>query len=146
MERRGEIDRQPAHLIDLSAMLIELGRGAYPKRWNDKPILPLPGTSLTPVIDGRQLPSRPIFFEHEGNRALRLGKWKIVWTNYEKKWELYNIDADRSELNDLAGGFPDRVKAMNALWHKWAAQNFVQTARVPQPATGMPKIYYFPTK
>lgn len=146
MKRRGEIDRQPAHLIDLSAMLIELGHGAYPKRWNDKPILPLPGTSLTPVIDGKQLPSRPIFFEHEGNRAVRLGKWKIVWTNYEKRWELYNIDADRSELNDLAGSFSGRVKKMDTLWRDWAAQNFVQTARVPQPATGMPKIYYFPTK
>jgi arylsulfatase A-like enzyme len=143
LKRSGEIDRQPAHLIDLSAMLIELGQGTYPQKRNGRPILPLPGISLAPVMAGKRLPDRPLFFEHEGNRAVRLGKWKIVWTNYLKKWELYDIDADRSELNDLADSYPKRVKRLDALWHKWAAQNFVQTARVPQPATGMPKIYYF---
>lgn len=144
VQRAGEIDRQPAHLIDLSAMLVELGNGRHRKQRNGKKILPLAGTSLTPVLDGERLPRRPIFFEHEGNRAVRLGKWKIVWTNYQKQWELYDIDADRSELNNLANRYPDRVKKMDALWREWAKNNFVETARVPQPATGMPKIYYFP--
>lgn len=143
MKRAGEIDRQPAHLIDLASMFMELGHARLPKKRNGKKILPLAGTSLAPVLDGKKLPHRPIFFEHEGNRALRLGKWKIVWTNYQKQWELYNIDADRSELNDLANRHPDRVKKMDALWHEWAKKNFVQSARVPQPAKGMPKIYYF---
>lgn len=143
MKRAGEIDRQPAHLIDLSAMLVELGQGRYPTQRNGKKILPLAGVSLSPVLDDAKLPQRPIFFEHEGNRAVRLGTWKIVWTNYRKKWELYHIDDDRSELNDLASRHPDRVKKMDALWHEWARNSFVQTARVPQPAKGMPKIYYF---
>jgi len=142
MKRRGEIDRQPAHLIDLSAMLVELGGAQVPKQRNGKDILPLAGISLAPVLEGGKLPRRPIFFEHEGNRAMRLGKWKIVWTNYRKQWELYDIEADRSELNDLAVRFPDREKKMNELWLDWAARNDVETARVPQPAKGMPKIYY----
>ena len=143
LKSKGQIDRQPAHLIDLSAMLVELGKGRHPKQRKGKKILPLAGTSLSPVLVGKNLPHRPIFFEHEGNRAVRLGRWKIVWTNYQKTWELYDIEADRSELNDLAGRHPERVKKMDALWHDWAKNNFVQTARVPQPAKGMPKIYYF---
>ena len=57
-----------------------------------------------------------LFFEHEGNRAVRLGKWKIVWTNFDKKWELYDIEKDRSELNDLAQEDPERVRTMDKLW------------------------------
>ena len=143
LKNKGTIDRQPAHLIDLSAMLVELGQARLPKKRNGNKILPLAGTSLSPVLDGEKLPHRPIFFEHEGNRAVRLGKWKIVWTNYQKEWELYDIETDRSELNNLASRHPDRVKEMDALWHAWAKKNFVQPARVPQPAKGMPKIYYF---
>ncbi len=142
MKRRGEIDRQPAHLIDLAAMLAELGGAKVPAQRNGKDIHPLAGVSLSPALDGRRLPRRPIFFEHEGNRAVRLGRWKIVWTNYRKRWELYDIEADRSELNNLAARFPERVGKMNELWLDWAANNHVETARVPQPAKGMPKIYY----
>lgn len=142
MKRRGAIDRQPAHLIDLSAMILELGQTRHPKRRNGHAILPPKGTSLSPVLKGEQLPQRPLFFEHEGNRAVRLGDWKIVWTNYGKAWELYNIATDRSELNDLAGQQPDRVSRLAKRWHTWAKENFVAQARVPQPASGMPKIYY----
>jgi len=142
LKRKGDIDRQPAHLIDLSAMILELGRGKYPKRWKGNKILPLSGRSLAPVLSGGKLPERPIFFEHEGNRAVRQGRWKIVWTNYLKKWELYDIERDRSELNDMAAQHPERVRAMDKLWHEWAAKSFVQTAQVPQPSSGMPKIYY----
>ncbi len=142
MARAGEIDRQPAHLVDLSATLLEIGEAHYPESWEGKPILPLSGTSLKPVLEGKMLSERPLFFEHEGNRAVRLGKWKLVWTNYTKAWELYDIDVDRSELNDLSSTNPKRVQEMDALWTAWAAQSFVEPSQVKQPASGMPKIYY----
>ncbi len=143
MARAGEIDRQPAHLVDLSATLLELGEGRYPDSWEGKPILPLAGTSLKPILEGRTLSERPLFFEHEGNRAVRLGKWKLVWTNYSQAWELYNIEVDRSELNDLSAANSERVRQMDALWQDWAEQSFVEKSKVEQPASGMPKIYYF---
>lgn len=89
-----------------------------------------------------RLPERPLFFEHEGNRAIRLGKWKLVWTNFEKRWELYDISADRCEINDLAAAHPAKVREMEKLWLDWAKRSFVQTAKVEQPAKGMPTIYY----
>lgn len=61
-----------------------------------------------------------LFFEHEGNRAVRQGDWKLVSQYPENKWYLYNIKADRSELNDLSAQYPDRVAAMDALYKSWA--------------------------
>lgn len=142
-QRKGDIDRQPAHLVDLSATILDVAKASYPKTWNGKPILPKAGISLRPVLQGKPLPKRPIFFEHEGNRAVRHGKWKIVWTNFTKKWELYDISKDRSEMNNLASKHPSKVEELSKLWHKWAETHFVEKEKVKQPAKGMPKIYYF---
>ncbi|MGB0599439.1 MAG: arylsulfatase [Rubripirellula sp.] len=144
MSRVGEIDRRPAHITDLTATLLDLGMATYPQRKGDQEILPLAGRSLRPIIENRPWDTRPIFFEHEGNRAVRIGPWKLVWTNYDQRWELYQIDTDRSELHDRAAEFPNRVREMQDLWHRWAANHFVETQRVQQPESGMPKIYYSP--
>ena len=87
------------------------------------------------------MPDRALFFEHEGNRAVRLGDWKAVWTNCGQTWELYNIRRDRSETNDRADEFPDRVRQMAQLLDNWAKSHFVERRRVQQPSAGMPKIY-----
>jgi len=145
ISRKGEIDHQPAHLTDLTATLLEIGGGDYPKKWRGNEILPLAGQNLLGSWKtGEPLPERPLFFEHEGNRAVRIGKWKTVWTNFDKRWELYDIDADRSEMNDLASELPEKVTEFNRRWNEWAARNFVETEKVKQPAKGMPKIYYWP--
>ncbi len=75
-----------------------------------------------------------LFWEHEGNAAVREGKWKLV-KNFTAAssatpgfdppgkrgaWELYDLDVDRTELNDLAGKFPERVAAMAAAYEAWA--------------------------
>lgn len=142
--REGEIDHQPAHLVDLSATLLAVGEAQYPKEWKGQKLSPLAGTSLMPVLKGAPMPVRPIFFEHEGNRAIRLGKWKCVWTNFTKDWELYDIVADRTETSNLAADYPMIVKSMAGMWGKWATENYVHPEKVVQPATGMPKIYYNP--
>ena len=143
ISRKGEIDRQPAHLTDLTATLLEAGGSEVPNTWKGRDVLPLEGQSLlTSWQSGKPLPKRPLFFEHEGNRAVRVGKWKAVWTNFEKRWELYDIDADRSEMDDLASAYPERVKEFDRMWHEWADRCFVENAKIKQPAKGMPKIYY----
>ena len=68
----------------------------------------------------------------------------MAWTNFEKRWELFDIEADRTEQHDLSGKHPEKVKELARLWSAWAAENFVEPEKVPQPAKGMPKIYYLP--
>ena len=76
---------------------------------------------------------RPIFWEHEGNRAVRQGKWKIV-SKFRGDWELYDIDADRTEQINLAGKQQDRVKKMAALYDGWAEQAGVVPFEKLRPA------------
>lgn len=142
LKTKGTIDQQPAHIIDLASMFLQEAQVKHPASWKGKKVLPLAGTSLSPVLEGKKLKTRPLFFEHEGNRAVRHGSWKAVWTNYTQQWELYEIDRDRSEIYNLASIHPEKVADLDRLWHKWAAANHVETAQVPQPSKGMPTIYY----
>jgi arylsulfatase len=80
------------------------------------------GVSLRPAFAGRPFERpQPIFWEHEGNRAVRLGNWKLV-SRYPDGWELYDIAADRVERNDLAASRPDLVRKLAAEWDAWAAR------------------------
>ena len=66
----------------------------------------------------------PIYWEHEGNAGVRWGKWKLV-REYKKPWELYDLDADRAEMRDLAGSHAAKKAEMVALWTQWARSNQV---------------------
>ena len=72
----------------------------------------------------------PVFWEHEGNRAVRLGDYKLVMTWDDKKpenWELYNVRRDRTEMLDLSKQMPDKVEEMKKMWYKWAQNSMVET-------------------
>jgi len=84
------------------------------------------GTSLRPAFEGRTLGRKtPLFSEYVGNRAVRDGQWKLV-ADKGKKWELYDMEADRTELNNLATKMPEKVKALSALYDAWAKRCFVK--------------------
>ena len=74
-----------------------------------------------PACGGRPLPERPIFWEHEGNRAVRLGRWKLV-ARARGDWELYDMEADRTELHDLAAERPQLVRELAERWDLWAVR------------------------
>jgi arylsulfatase A-like enzyme len=118
--QRNKLVPSPGHLIDLMATAVDLSGARYPTEREGNRIHPLEGISLKPVFTGRSLQRpRPIFWEHEGNRAVRSGKWKLV-AKENQPWELYDLDADRTELNNLATKYPDKVKELAAQWDAWA--------------------------
>ena len=97
----------------------------YPQEAGGQRIHPLEGISLRPALLGRSLQRpQPIFWEHEGNRAVRAGQWKLVAKENEA-WELYDIAADRTEMNNLAAKHPEKVKELSAQWELWAARAYV---------------------
>ena len=112
----GSITRQPAHLIDFMATFLELGQAEYPKKVNTRIIDPLEGRSLVPIFEGKLRKGHETLYFHFGSdRALRQGNWKLVSAK-GGKWELYNLDNDRTELNDLSEKFPQRVTKMASKW------------------------------
>ena len=120
--RAGKIEAQPGHLIDIMATCVDVSGATYPTEFNGQPIKPREGVSLRPAFAGEPLRrERSLYWEHEGNRAIRAGDWKLVAKENEP-WELYNIADDRSELHNLASSQPDRVKALAAEWDAYAAR------------------------
>ncbi len=119
IQRGGEFREHPSHLIDIMATCVDLAGARYPDSFKGKEIIPMQGTSLVPAFKNEAIAERPIYWEHEGNRALRLGKWKLV-ARYKRPWELYDMDADRAETNNLIEQHPERANKMIEQWHNWA--------------------------
>jgi arylsulfatase A-like enzyme len=123
--RNGQFEKQPGHLVDIMATCLDVAGATYPKEYSGKSITPYQGVSLRPALLGEDIKrGKPIFWEHEGNRAVREGQWKVVALE-GKPWRLYDLAADRTEQLDLAAGQPERVKALAAKWDEWAAQSNV---------------------
>jgi arylsulfatase A-like enzyme len=121
--RHGKLENQPGHLIDLMATCVDIGGAKYPATVGDKKIVPMQGTSLAPAFNGKNIArTAPIFWEHEGNRAMRDGQWKLVAKGARGPWELYDIAADRTELHNLAAKQPNRLQAMASAWEAWAVK------------------------
>lgn len=119
-EARGRILHAPGHLIDILPTCLDLADARFPKRWQDTRTTPLEGVSLVPAMQMKPLKRRaPLFWEHEGHRAVREGKWKLV-ASFNDPWELYDIEKDRAELNNLAEQHPKQVKKLSRLYEAWA--------------------------
>lgn len=133
IRKEGGITNQVGHVMDIVATLIEAAGTDYPSDFHGREILPLEGKTLMPVFQGRQRQGHEaLFWELMGCRAARKGKWKIVSEGPERVhigipvekgkagWELYDVEADRCELNDLAQQHPQKVQELDALWARWA--------------------------
>ena len=113
----GALRRQPGHLIDIMATCVDVAGARYPEQRT-----PLEGKSLVPAFDDQPLTRDAIYWEHEGNAAVREGDWKLVRKDRDGQWELYDLAADRSELLNLASDKPDLVKRLAGKWEAWAAR------------------------
>jgi arylsulfatase len=137
--REGAVVHAPAHVIDVAATLLAIagddGAGAVATT-GDEGGAPSSGgdsqasTSLLPLLRGEEVDARSargeevepraLFWEHEGNRAILRGRWKLV-SRWPRSWELYDVEADRFETTDLAASDPDRVAALDRDWEGWAS-------------------------
>ena len=116
---RGEVRHAPGYLPDIMATILDVTATPYPAQHQGHAIDPLEGHTLRPSFERDAIDRPPMFWEHEGNAAVRIGRWKLV-RKYPLDWELYDMEADRTELDDLAGRHPDRVADMAAQYDAWA--------------------------
>ncbi len=124
--QRNQLAQAPGQLVDLMATCLDVAGAKYPAEFRGQKITPLEGVSLRPAFAGKPLPrAQPLVWEHEGNRAIREGDWKLVAKGPKGAWELYNLAADRPEMNDLASQQPERVEALAAKWDAWAKRAHV---------------------
>ncbi|MGB5369420.1 MAG: arylsulfatase [Flavobacteriaceae bacterium] len=143
IKKGGEFRTAPTHLIDIMATCIEVAGADYPKHHNGNAIQPMEGKSLVPVIEGKDLKREALYWEHEGNRAIRMGKWKLIskadkkqsylWDKVDdlalSNWELFDMENDRTEMHDLASEHTELAAKMASMWLVWAKR----TGIVPRP-------------
>ena len=117
----GSLTHQVGHVVDFMPTLLDVAGAEYPEKRNGVPVLPTDGLSLLPVLEGKERAShKSLSWYLYGNRAVRQGKWKLVWGSNVGKWELFDLELDRTETDDLAVRYPERVKQMQADWFRWA--------------------------
>ena len=114
-----ELRHQPGQLTDIMATCLDVAGAAYPSQFRGQVITPLEGASLVPIFQDRDNKKEALIWEHEGNKAVRKGRWKLV-CKYPGDWELYDMVANRTETNDLALQHPELVEELSAIYNKWA--------------------------
>ena len=79
VERKGELETAPGHVVDLMATAIDVASADYPTSYHEnRDIIPMEGQSLVPAFLGQKIEREAIYWEHEGNRAIRVGDYKLV--------------------------------------------------------------------
>ena len=118
---KGGLRHAPGYLPDIMATIVDATGSTYPPHFEEHAVAPLEGQTLLPVFAQDGIERQPMFWEHEGNAAVRIGQWKLV-KRYPEAWELYDMDADRTELHDLAAQQPERVAEMATQYEAWAVR------------------------
>lgn len=138
IKARNELRHQTGHLIDIMPTCVEVSGASYPATFNGNVILPMEGRSLVPGFATDHDPERVLIWEHFGNAAIRVGKWKLVRLNDKPLgdgtdgWELYDLAEDRSEMKNLAADQPGKVRELAALWQTHARRTLIFPKPVPR--------------
>lgn len=116
---KGRILSHRGHIMDMLPTCIDIAGGTYPSHYKNQPITPLQGSSLLPVLFNKPVQRQvPLFWEHEGNKAMISGKWKIV-SNVREPWQLYDLETDRTETNNLSKNKPLLLTRMVNEYNEW---------------------------
>ncbi|MEO0476095.1 MAG: sulfatase-like hydrolase/transferase, partial [Planctomycetota bacterium] len=127
--KHGELRERIGHLIDVMPTFLEVAGADYPEAYNGQTLTPLEGASLVASFEKDEQLDRVILFEHYGRAAIRAGKWKLVRPGMNKPWELYDMEKDRSEVNNLADAMPDKAKELGGKWEAEAKRTLI----LPRP-------------
>ena len=128
------ISHAASHVVDVLPTILDAAGVPYPSEINGRAVQPLEGESLLPLFAGSDWQrDTPIFWEHEGNSAVRLGDFKLV-RQFDRPWELYNMRTDRTELHDLAGSDVSREEMLAGEYESWAKRIGVIDWALLQPA------------
>lgn len=120
IKNKGALTNQPGHIIDVMATCIDVADAKYPEKFRAGQVTPFEGKSLLPVFRGKKRsPHEYLFWEHVKHEAVRHGKWKLV-ASRRGNWELYDLENDRTELNNLADKYPDIVRRLRTKYQQWA--------------------------
>lgn len=130
----GQLRTQPGHLVDLMATCVDVSGAKYPTEFKGKAVQPMEGRSLVPAFDNKPIQRDALYWEHEGNAAIRVGDMKLVRLGRNGPWELYDLKADRTELHNLADAKPDLAKQLAAKWEAWAERANVKPYPPETPA------------
>ncbi|MCX7016146.1 MAG: arylsulfatase [Candidatus Sumerlaeota bacterium] len=137
----GGITPQVGHIIDVMATCVDVAGAEHPSTYEGRDVLPLEGISLRPIFEGKTRKGHSeIFWQFGSNRAVRQGKWKLVSTG-SGPWELYDMEADRTEQHDLSKEEPEKASELAALWEAWAKRvgAKIGTARKGKTKQAKPK-------
>lgn len=123
----GGVVHDVGHVIDFMPTFCAVAEAQYPVEFEGHSITPVEGRSLVPVFEGRSREPHPLLhWAHSGNHAIRAGGWKLVMEK-ARPWELYDMEADRTELHDLADEEPEQVERLRKLFEVWAHRVGVKT-------------------
>ncbi len=126
IKKSGQVIGEPKHVIDILPSCLQLAGGSYPETYRSNVLDPLDGVSFMSLVNGKKQDKQRVFYwEHEGNRAVRKGDWKLV-ALHKKQWELYNLANDPYEQYDLASQKPEIVEDLLKLYEEWAAKHGVR--------------------
>lgn len=129
-----EFRQQPAHLIDIMATCVDVSGAKYPTEFHGQSILPMEGRSLMSAFENKPIQRDALFWEHEGNAAVRVDNWKLVRAGRRSQWELYDINKDGTEMHDVSADHPDITKDLLAKWRAWADRTHVRPFPPPKAA------------
>lgn len=134
---QNRITHQMGHEIDIMATCLDISGSPYPAHAKSGAVPPsLEGRSLRGVFQGGEIADRGmLFWEHEGNCAVRDGKWKLV-SSFPDTWELYDMEADRTEMHNLADAQPQQVVRLATAYRNWATRVGAQPWPMPQTPAG----------
>lgn len=133
---KGELRKQPGHLVDVMATVVDVSGANYPKEFKGHAIQPMEGRSLAAAFANKPIEREALFWEHEGNAAVSVGDWKLARKGRQGSWELYDLKQDRTEQKDLSSSQPERVKELKAKWQEWAKRAQVLPAPGGKNAKG----------
>ena len=131
--RQPRVVHSPCHVVDLLPTILDAAGLTYPDEFGGQAIQTLDGESLMPLIAGKDWSrEQPLFFEHEGNAAVRIGNFKLV-RKFNEPWELYDMEADRTELCDLAGRNHPLERRLQRDYEDWAEKAGVMDWNIALP-------------